>query len=392
MPTAKKIEGFIERSSWIRAMFEAGAKLIAEHGREKVCDFSLGNPILEPPPSFYESLRRICASPAPGLHAYMPNSGYPQVRAKVAAFLSGLHQVEFGPAEVVMAVGAGGGLNAVLKTLIDPGCNAVVPTPYFVEYDFYLDNHGGVVKRVPTKPDFSLDVAAIAEAVDEDTRLVLINSPNNPTGAVYTRAQLSELAAALEEIGRRRGRPVYLVNDEPYRDIVFDGREVPSVFGLYEQSIVVTSFSKNLSLAGERIGYVAVHPRAADKELLLAGIVLCTRILGYVNAPGLMQRVVADIIGQTSDMSQYSKKRDLICSVLDEAGFDYQRPGGAFYIFPQSPIEDDVKFVQAAQEELVLLVPGSGFMGPGHFRVAFCVADEVIERSAPAFKRIRERF
>jgi aspartate aminotransferase len=392
MPVAQKIAQFIERSSWIRAMFEAGAKLKAEKGAENVFDFSLGNPNIEPPESFFKVMGKLAADRTPGAHAYMPNAGYPAVRAKVAEFLSRHASPTFSGDEVIMTVGAGGGLNIALKAIVDPGADVVVPTPYFVEYDFYLDNHGGSVKRVPSKDDFSLDVDAVAGAISDKTCAVLINTPNNPTGAVYGQSQLKDLAQALSDIGAKRGRPVYLISDEPYRDIVFDGIEVPSLFDIYPNSIVVTSFSKNLSLPGERIGYVAVHPDIADKGILMAGMTLCNRILGYVNAPGLMQRAVAELLEDTADVAQYAKKRELILKVLDDAGFEYVKPLGGFYVFPKSPIPDDVAFAKAAQEENTLVVPGSGFMGPGYFRIAFCCSDDTITRSAEAFKRIRARF
>jgi aspartate aminotransferase len=392
MPVAQKIAEFIDRSSWIRAMFEAGAKLKAEKGAENVFDFSLGNPNIEPPESFYKVLGELAADRTPGAHAYMPNAGYPNVRTKVAQFLSKHSSPTFSADDVIMTVGAGGGLNIVLKALVDPGADVVVPTPYFVEYDFYLDNHGGTVTRVATKEDFSLDVNAVVEAISDKTCAVLINTPNNPTGAVYGEDQLKELAKALTDIGAKRGRPVYLISDEPYRDIVFEGVTVPSLFDIYANSIVVTSFSKNLSLPGERIGYVAVHPDIADKGILMAGMTLCNRILGYVNAPGLMQRTVAELLEDTADVAQYAKKREMILKVLDDAGFEYVKPLGGFYVFPKSPIPDDVKFAKAAQEENVLVVPGGGFMGPGYFRIAFCCSDDTITRSAEAFKRVRARF
>lgn len=392
MPIAGKITEFIERSSWIRAMFEAGAKLKAEVGPENVYDFSLGNPYPEPPEAFFQTLNKLLAEKSPGVHGYPPNAGYPAVRAKVAQHLTDLHGCRFGEGDIIMTVGAGGGLNIILKAIVDPGADVVVPTPYFVEYDFYLDNFGGSVTRVPTREDFSLNVGAIAEAISDKTAAVLINSPNNPTGAVYGREELAELGRALREAGEKRGRPIYLICDEPYRDIIYDGLEAPSLFELFEHTILATSFSKNLSLAGERIGYVAVHPDIADKAQLTAGMTLANRILGFVNAPALMQRVVAELLDVSVDVSVYARKRELICKVLDQAGFDYIKPQGTFYVFPRSPDPDDVAFVRAGQEENLLLVPGSGFMGPGHFRIAFCCADDVITRSADAFKRLRARY
>ena len=392
MPVASKIADFIDRSSWIRAMFEAGAKLKAEKGAENVFDFSLGNPNIEPPDKFYQVIQRLAADRAPGRHAYMPNAGYPEVRAKVAAYLNRQHGPAFSENEVIMTVGAAGALNITLKAIVDPGAEVVVPTPYFVEYDFYLDNHGGTVTRVPTTDSFDLDVEAIAGAITPKTCAVLINNPNNPTGAVYSKETIEALAAMLNAKSQELGKVIYLISDEPYSQIVYDGLEVPSIFAAYAHSIVVTSFSKNLSLPGQRIGFAAVHPEIADKGLLLGGMTLANRILGYVNAPGFMQLAVAELLEDTAEVAQYAKKRELILRVLDQAGFDYVRPGGAFYVFPKSPDPDDVAFCKAAQEENILLVPGSGFMGPGYFRIAYCCDDATITNSLEAFKRVRARF
>ena len=392
MPVAKKIADFIDRSSWIRAMFEAGAKLKAEKGAENVYDFSLGNPNLEPPAKFYEVMERLVADRAPGSHSYMPNAGYPTVRAKVAEFLTRGHGPAFSENEVIMTVGAAGALNITLKAIVDPGAEVVVPTPYFVEYDFYLDNHGGKVTRVPTSDTFDLDPEAIGNAITENTCAVLINNPNNPTGAVYSAQSVAALAQVLIDKSNQLGKPIYLISDEPYSQIVYDGLEVPSIFAAYPHSIVVTSFSKNLSLPGQRIGFAAVHPDIADKGILLGGMTLANRILGYVNAPGYMQMAVAELLDDTAEVAEYARKRELILGVLDEAGFEYVRPGGAFYVFPKSPDPDDVAFCKAAQEENLLLVPGSGFMGPGYFRIAYCCDDATITNSLAAFKRVRARF
>ena len=392
MPTAKRMGEYIERSSWIRAMFEAGTKLKAEFGAENVYDFSLGNPYPEPPESFYQSLAKHAADRTPGAHGYMPNAGYPSVRGKVAEYLNQSTGLNLTADHVVMTVGAAGALNIAFKALLDPEAEVLVPAPYFVEYDFYAQNYGAKVVPVPCREDFSLDLDAISRAITDKTYIVLINSPNNPTGAVYGKQQLDGLAEVLTKAGEKNGRPIYLISDEPYRKIVFDNDEVPYIFNSYPHSIVGTSFSKDLSLAGERLGYAAVHPDMADCKLVMGAMVLANRILGFVNAPALMQKVVAELLEDSSDMSLYAKKRDLICQVLDDAGFEYVKPRGAFYVFAKSPVPDDVEFVRKAQEENILVVPGSGFKGPGYFRIAFCCDDAVIERSAPAFKRLAEKF
>ncbi|CAB5127799.1 Biosynthetic Aromatic amino acid aminotransferase alpha (EC @ Aspartate aminotransferase (EC [Olavius algarvensis associated proteobacterium Delta 3] len=392
MTIAKKIETFIEKSSWIRKMFEEGTRLKAEHGPEKVFDFSLGNPNVPPPEKFHDVLKTVVEFSGPGVHGYMPNTGYPFVREAVAEYLSGEHRVPLSGDDIIMTCGAAGALNTILKALLDPGDEVLTPTPFFVEYTFYADNHGGSLKTVPTHADFSLDLDAIAGAITPQTKIVLINSPNNPTGQVYPEKDLQGLGALLESRSRALGRTIYLVSDEPYRKIVYDGIDVPSILGVYPDSIVAASYSKDISLAGERLGYIAIHPEASHKPELLAGMTLTNRILGFVNAPALMQRVVAQLQGVTVDVDEYARKRKLLCDGLADAGYDFVWPPGAFYLFPRSPIPDDVEFVRALQAELILVVPGSGFGGPGHFRISYCVDDDTIVNAMPGFKRVIDKY
>ena len=391
MPASRKIQAAMEKSSWIRKMFEEGARRKADFGAENVFDFSLGNPNMEPPVKFKEVLADLARDPSPGLHAYMPNAGFMETRKAVADYLSSYNEARFQPEDIVMTVGAGGGLNVVLKTLLNPGEEVIIPRPYFVEYNSYLDNHQGVPVLVATRPDFSFDFDAMGDAVTERTRAVLINSPNNPTGKVYGEGDLKELAGFLTLHSNRFGAPIYLISDEPYRKIVYDGVTVPSIFDVYKESFMVTSFSKDLSLPGERIGYAAVHPEIADREGVLAGLVLCNRILGFVNAPALMQRAVSRLLEDSVDISLYKRKRDMLYEGLKDIGYRTQKPEGAFYLFPRSPIEDDVQFVAALQEENILAVPGSGFGGPGHFRLAYCVSDDVIQKALPGFEKVFKR-
>jgi aspartate aminotransferase len=392
MTIAKKIEAVLSESSWIRRMFEEGARLKAEHGPDNIYDFSLGNPNLNPPKSFRDSLIDSTSSSVKGNHAYMPNVGFPYVRKSVAAYVSVELQAEVSESEIIMTCGAAGALNVILKTILDPGDEVITPSPYFVEYKFYADNHGGILKTVPTKPDFSLDINAISSAINNKTKAVLINSPNNPTGRIYGKESLIELGTILNDKSGKTGRTIYLISDEPYRKIVYDGVKVPSIFNCYRESIIATSYSKDISIPGERIGYIAVNPMAAFKENLINGMALANRILGFVNAPALMQRIIASIQGASVDISEYKRKRDILCNNLAECGYEFVRPSGAFYLFPKSPVPDDVKFVKALQDELILVVPGSGFGGPGHFRIAFCVDDDIIINSIPGFKRIMEKF
>ncbi|RJQ55674.1 MAG: pyridoxal phosphate-dependent aminotransferase [Desulfobacteraceae bacterium] len=392
MTISKNVESFITRSSWIRKMFEEGTRLKSLHGAENVFDFSLGNPNLSPPESFDRVLRELVNGGGPGIHGYMPNAGYPDVCRSVAQYLSREQQIEISGKEIIMTCGAAGGLNITLKAILDLGDEVITPAPYFVEYGFYAGNHGGVLKPVPTLADFTLDLDALSDAINERTKAVLINFPNNPTGQVYTEETLRRLGEVLKGGGDRFGRTIYLISDEPYRKIVYDGYVPPSVFSCYDESIVVTSYSKDISIAGERIGFAAVSPKATYKDLLLSGMTLANRILGFVSAPALMQRVVGAIQGACVDVSEYARKRDLFCNGLFDCGYRFVKPLGAFYLFPEAPIKDDVRFVQALQEERILVVPGSGFGGPGHFRIAYCVADKTIIDALPGFRRVMKKY
>ncbi|MBI4776236.1 MAG: pyridoxal phosphate-dependent aminotransferase [Deltaproteobacteria bacterium] len=392
MSVADKISGFMEQSSWIRKMFEEGARLKAQLGPENVYDFSLGNPNLEPPEEFHRTLKAAVDDLRPGTHAYMPNAGFADTRAAVAEYLSGLHKVAFGAEHVLMSCGAAGALNCALKAILNPGDEIATFRPFFVEYTFYVDNHGGKIVTAPVLPDFSMDLAALEAQLSPRTAAVLINSPNNPTGKVYIDSDLEALGSLLDRKNAEFGRTIYLIADEPYRKIVYDGVKVPSPFQHYINSLVVTSYSKDLSLPGERIGFLAVHPEADAAKALIGGAVLANRILGFVNAPALMQRVVRHLQGVTVDISVYQAKRDLLCDGLAEAGYDFHKPEGAFYLFPKSPIPNDVEFVAELQKQNILAVPGTGFGGPGYFRLAYCVDDATIQRSMPAFKRAMGAF
>jgi aspartate aminotransferase len=391
MAISSRIRASMESSSWIRRMFEAGTALRAEHGADRVCDFSLGNPDVEPPREFQEALKEIVAAAVVRKHGYMPNAGYPDVRARVAEQVSREQGVRLSGDNTVMACGASGAMNAALKTILEPGDEVIASGPCFMEYGSYVDNHGGKLVLAPSQGDFDLDVPAIESLIGPRTAALIVNSPNNPTGKIYPEATLRRLSDMLVEAGRKNGRPVYLIADEPYRKLAYDGAQVPGIMSLYPHTIVVSSYSKDLSLPGERIGFVAVSPDADDAKRLVDGIILCTRILGYVNAPGLMQRVVSRLQGLSVDVEIYRRKRDLLCSALSSMGYDFNVPQGAFYIFPKAPGGDDLAFVQALQKELILVVPGRGFGLPGYFRVAYCVDTPVIERSLEGFRRVMQR-
>ncbi len=388
---ADQMVRFMEKASWIRKMFEEGARLKAEHGADKVCDFSLGNPDLSPPDTFLESMERHAADRSPGIHAYMPNAGFPDVREKISGRVEKDHKVRPGADNIIMTCGAAGGLNIIFKAILNPGDEVITPIPYFVEYGFYVNNHGGRLVTCPSQKNLHLDPDALRTALTDKTRAVLINSPNNPSGVIYSRKEIEELASILKDFQEKTGRPVFLISDEPYRRLVFGNAEVPAIMDCYDNCIVTTSFSKDLSIPGERIGYVAVNPEASDRPLLTGALTLANRILGYVNAPALMQRVIADTLDTCVDVSIYERRRDIFAGILEDAGLDFDMPEGAFYFFPRTPVEDDARFAAILQEELILSVPGKGFGAPGHIRLAFCVDEEIIKRSADGFKRAVSR-
>ncbi len=392
MTISKKISNIIAGSSFIRKMFEEGAELKTKYGAENVYDFSLGNPNLPPPEKFNEALLDAVTSCALGDHCYMPNTGFPMVCGSVAEYLAEEQQAPVTNKDLLMTCGASGALNVALKAILDPGDEVLTPVPCFVEYKFYADNHGGVLKTVSTTADFHLDMNAIGSAISEKTKAFLINSPNNPTGQVYPEDSLKKLGELLERKSKEFSRTIYLISDEPYRKIVYDDIKVPSIFAVYKESIIGTSYSKDISIPGERIGFVAVNPSATYKAELLGAMAVANRILGFVNAPALMQRVVACIQGMSVDVNEYKRKRDMLCEALGSFGYEFITPPGTFYLFPKSPIADDIEFVNALKEERILVVPGSGFDGPGHFRIAFCVADDTIKNSLEGFRRAKERY
>lgn len=392
MAVSKKIEGMITKSSWIRKMFEDGIRLKQQFGAENVFDFSLGNPNVPPPPELKKALLDVAKDERPGVHAYMPNAGYPETRAAVASKLSRDHGVKLAADHVIMTCGAAGALNVILKTLLDPGDEVIIPAPYFVEYQSYVDNHGGAVRLVKSKEDFSLDLWAVEEAITEKTKAVLINTPNNPTGRVYDEASIRALASLLEDRGKKIGRAIHLISDEPYDKIVYDGISVPSLLKAYRHSLIANSYSKTLSIPGERIGFIAVNPATDSLDLMLGGLVMCNRTLGFVNAPAFIQRVLPRVLEVEVNVAEYQRKRDLLCEGLAACGYEFTKPEGAFYLFPKSPIADDVEFVRALQKKNILTVPGSGFGAPGYFRIAYCVEDKTIVDSLKGFGEVIRQF
>jgi aspartate aminotransferase len=385
MTIASKVQSCIERSSWIRKMFEEGALLIAERGADKVFDFTLGNPCIEPPAALHKKMLELAQTPLPGMHRYMNNAGYDETRNAVAARLSRISGKSVAGKHIIMTCGAGGALNVVLKTLLDPQDEVIILTPFFVEYKFYIDNHGGVPVEVCNDLEtFQPDLQAIEAAITKKTRTIIINSPNNPTGVIYPKATLDQLGELLQRKQIENGREITVISDEPYARLAYD-MEVPSIFASIDNSVVVTSHSKDLALPGERIGYLAANPQMQDVALFMEGAVFCNRVLGFVNAPALMQRLVSTLQDVTVDIEIYRKKRDRLYEHLTAIGFHTVKPDGGFYFFPESPIKDDIEFVRTAQKHGLLLVPGSGFGAPGFFRIAYCIEDAVIERSLPAW-------
>lgn len=385
MPVSTRISESFERSSFIRKMFEQGARLKAQVGDDNVFDFSIGNPDLPPPREFYDVLIGLVAA-REGPHGYLADSaGFRETRQAVAKTITREQGVEIKDDHIVMTCGAAGGLNTVFRTILNPGDEVIAPKPYFVEYGFYIENCCGKMVTVATGADFSLNTENIEAAINEKTRAVLINSPNNPTGKIYSENEIKALSSVLKRCSEVYRRPIYLLSDEPYRNIVYDGIRLPSVFKHYYQSVVISSYSKTLSIAGERIGYVAVNPSCNGVGALVAGLVLSNRILGFVNAPALMQRVIAKMPAVSVDVDIYEKRRNVLMKGLEDAGYSFVKPQGAFYLFCKSPIADDIRFVKHLQERNILVVPGSGFGGPGYFRISYAVPESVIKKSLPGF-------
>lgn len=382
----------LKGGSMIRKMFEEGNRLRALYGEDHVYDFSLGNPDGEPPMETLQAIQDLAAQP--DIHKYMANAGYDDVRAAMAQYEAERSDIPVEGKHVVMTVGAAGGLNCVLKTLLNPGDEVIVLAPFFVEYTFYIKNYRGIAVIVPVNPStFQPDADAIRKAITPRTRAIIMNSPNNPTGAVYTRESLIAVREALAE-GERAHHlqmPICVISDEPYSKLVYEGEAVP-VMSVFDHAIVVNSFSKSLALPGERIGYTAVSPRCQDAEEIVAGIIFANRTLGFVNAPGLMQRAVARSLNAKVDVEEYRWRRDRLHQILIQSGFTCNLPQGAFYLFPQTPIADDKRFSDEAAKLNLLLVPGSGFYGPGHVRLAYCVSRQVIERSEEAFHKLGKQF
>ncbi len=380
---ARKVAADMGAASFIREMFEKGRRLKAEFGADNVFDFSLGNPNARPPEAFFDALRAVAAEPRPELHRYMPNPGFDDARAAVARFASREYRQEIGPDGVILTSGAAGGMNVVLRAICNPGDEVIVLAPFFPEYRFYIEQAGATMVLVQTDAEFQPDLAAIGAALTERTKAILINTPNNPSGAVYT----SEKCRGLAELALRHDRPdrpLYLLCDDPYRRIIFDLDWCPTPASDYPRTVLVSSYSKDLSIAGERAGYIVVPPRMPERGLLLGALTMLNRTLGFVNAAALMQRIVARCAEALCDIEFYRGNRDLMCNALREFGYELTMPRGALYAFPKTPLADDAAFVDLLLKHRVLAVPGKGFGRPGHMRLAYCVERRMIERGLPA--------
>ena len=389
---SEKVRKGMESGSWIRKMFDEGNIMKKRYGADKVFDLTLGNPMVEPPEAFFVELKKLANNPVPGMHRYMENAGYPETRAAVAAQLSKETGLNLSGGDIVMTVGAAGAINVVLKTLLNASEEVILFTPFFVEYVNYIENHGGTVKLVPSDDQFIPKVDALEKAINKKTRAIIINSPHNPTGVVYSEKLLRQICDVLTKKEAQYGTAIYLISDEPYRKLIYDGLKYPSPLLFHKRAIIATSHSKDLALPGERIGYIAIYPECPEKQELMDGFIYCNRTLGFVNAPAIMQHIVRYLQDVTVSIADYQKKRDFLYQNLVDMGYPLVKPQGAFYMFPKSLIPDDVAFVRALQDEMVLAVPGVGFGGPGHFRISYCIDDRTLEGSLEGFKRAAKKF
>ena len=385
-----KMKELLSGSSVIRAMFEDGKKMAAEFGKENVYDFSLGNPSVYPPEKLKSVIKGLVDNIRPDyLHGYMNNSGYEEVRTKIAASLNKKFCTGFSFKNIIMTVGAAGGLNVILKTILNPGDEVVTFSPYFGEYKHYTENYGGklVAVRPNTAGNFKPDISELKNTITLKTKALIINTPNNPTGVVYSDADIKNIAAVLKEKSREIGHTIFLISDEPYRELVYDGLKVPYLTKYYDNTIICYSYSKSLSLPGERIGYLVIPDEVEDFEEMIVSAGTATRILGFVNAPSLMQLTISECLEEGVDTKIYENNRNKLMKILDKLGFSYIRPEGAFYLFMKTP-EDDKTFAEKAKKERLLLVPGSAFGCPGYVRIAYCVSEETVQNSLESFRLV----
>lgn len=387
---AEKMKGFVNNNSAIRAMFEEGNRLAAIYGRENVFDFSLGNPNVAAPIKVSEAIKEILDEEnSVFVHGYMSNEGYEDVRAAIANSLNKRFETGFSKNNIIMTVGAAGGLNVILKTLLNPGDEVIVFAPYFLEYRAYISNYDGVIVEVtPDTETFMPNISEFECKITAKTKAVIINNPNNPTGVVYKEDTIKKITAVMEKKQQEFGTEIYLVSDEPYRELAYDKVEVPYLTKYYKNTIVGYSYSKSLSLPGERIGYIVVPSEMPDYENIFSAAAIANRILGFVNAPSLMQRTVAKVLDEKTDINYYDRNRITLYNELKRLGFECIKPEGAFYLFMKTPMEDEMEFCEMAKKYNILLVPGSSFACGGYVRIAYCVSYETILNSLPAFEKL----
>ena len=391
---AKKMEKYVAGSSVTRAMFEEGKKMAKEFGADNVYDFSLGNPSVEPPAAVKKAMIEVLETESPNyIHGYMNNSGYEEVRQAIAESLNKRFDTAFDQSNILMTVGAAGGLNVALKTLLDPGDEVMAFAPYFGEYRNYVANFDGVMVDVPANPPtFQPNLEEFAARITPKTKAVIVNNPNNPTGVVYSEETVKALAAILEDKQKEYGTAIYLIADEPYRELAFDGVFVPYLTKYYANTIVGYSYSKSLSLPGERIGYLVIPDEVDDAANVKTAANIANSILGFVNAPSLQQLAVAKCLDESTDLSIYDQNRKMLYEALTEYGYECVKPEGAFYLWVKTPEPDDAAFVAKAKEFHVLVVPGFSYQCPGYVRIAYCVDPEMIKRSLPAFKSLMDSY
>lgn len=387
---SRKMEEYVKSSSVIRAMFEEGKRLASIHGADNVYDFSLGNPSVAPPEDVKQAIIDVLNNESPTfVHGYMNNSGYDDVRRTIAHSLNRRFKTEFNEKNLIMTVGAAGGLNVILKTILNPDDEVITFAPYFSEYKSYVSNYdGNLIVVSPNTVNFQPNFKEFSEKITAKTKAIIINSPNNPTGVVYSQNTIQELSDILRQKQKEFGTCIYLIADEPYRELAYDDIPVPYIPNYFENTIVCYSYSKSLSLPGERIGYLVIPNTINGFEDILSAANVANRILGFVNAPSLLQRAIAKCVDVKVDLNSYNKNRNALYKGLLEAGFECVKPEGAFYMFVKSPIEDDKEFANIAKKFNILVVPGSAFACPGYIRIAYCVSYETIINSLPKFKEL----
>jgi aspartate aminotransferase len=387
-----KVQEKMKVGSAIRKLFEEGLILKQKYGSENFFDLSIGNPVMESPSAYKEELIRLASSPKPGMHRYMENAGYTETRSAVADQLTLETGINFTGNEVIMSCGTAGALNITLKALLNPGEEIITFAPYYFDYESYTDNHGGIFKIISSDDNFIPRFDLLEEAINPKTKAIIINSPNNPTGIVYNETVLQDLAQILKNKSMEFGSPIYVISDDVYCRIVFDGIKCPRIVNYYPHTIITTSFSKDLALPGERIGYAAVHPQCDQKQDILGALIYATRVLGFVSAPALQQRLVRNLLNVTVPVSEYQRKRDFLYRELTRLGYQIVKPQGAFYLFPRCPVADDKAFLRELKEYNVLAVPGSSFKAPGYFRISYCLDDYTIAGCLSGFQKTMQKF